>query len=199
MKSSIGLLFLLLSSSCGYHYRPYEGERAPLSVSVPYIQGDPDSLFNGELIYQLSCSQEFSYVQSGGDLTLKVKFLSDTHDRIGFRYDRDNPKGTLEKNLLGVEDRRTIIAEVSLLDSVSGKVLLEPTKVTAFTDYDYTDPGSPRDLLFSKEKPIIKFSLGQLDSSEGAHDDASRPLFRRLSQKIVMGLLNKLPEIREER
>lgn len=197
MKSPIGLLFLLLCSSCGYHYNSYEGDKNPLSISVPYVQGDSDSLFNSELIYQLSCSQEFSYVQSGGDLILKVKFLSDVHDRIGFRYDRDNPKGTLEKNLLGVEDRRIVVAEVSLLDAVSGRVLLEPTQVTAFADYDYTDPGSPRDLLFAKEQPIIKFSLGQLDSAEGAHDDASRPLFRKLSQKIVMGLLNKLPEIRE--
>ena len=198
MKHYIGLLLLLLCGSCGYHYRGYEGIKDPLSVSVPYIQGDSDSLFNSELIYQLSCSQEFSYVQSGGDLILKVRFLSDVHDRIGFRYDRDNPKGTLEKNLLGVEDRRTIIAEVSLLDAVSGRVLLEPTKIMAFTDYDYTDPGSPRDLLFSNRKPIIKFSLGQLDSEEGAHDDSARPLFRKLSQKIIMGLLNKLPEIREE-
>ncbi len=198
MKSSIGLLFFLLCSSCGYHYTSYEGDKNPLSISVPYVQGDSDALFNSELIYQLSCSQEFSYVQSGGDLILKVKFLSDVHDRIGFRYDRDNPKGTLEKNLLGVEDRRIVIAEVSLLDAVSGRVLLEPTQVTAFADYDYTDPGSPRDLLFAKKQPIIKFSLGQLDSSEGAHDDASRPLFRKLSQKIVMGLLNKLPEIRED-
>lgn len=187
------LLFLLLLTSCGYRYTSQED--SVRTISIPYILGDPDALLNNELVYQLSSSGEFSCLLSGGDFILQVVLLSDTKERIGFRYDRDNPSGSLEKNLLGVEDCRSIVAMVSLVERTSGKVILEPSEVRASVDYDYTDPGSPRDLLFAKSEPIMPFSLGQLDSHEGAHDDAARPLFRQLSQKIVMGLVSKLPEI----
>jgi hypothetical protein len=188
------VLVLLLLSSCGYRYSSTEGESAR-TISVPYISGDPDAILNNELVYQLSASGEFSCVQSGGDLVLQVVLLSDTQERIGFRYDRDNPSGSLEKNLLGVEDCRSVVAMVSVLERGSGKPIIGPSEVRASVDYDYTDPGSPRDLLFAKSQPIMPFSLGQLDSREGAHDDAARPLFWQLSQKIVIGLLSKLPDI----
>ncbi len=187
------LLLVLLLGSCGYHYSSQE--ESGRTISVPYISGDSDALLNNELVYQLSSSGEFSCLQSGGDFTLRVVVVSDTQERIGFRYDRDNPSGSLEKNLLGVEDCRSIIAMVSLIEQNSGKVVMGPLEVRASVDYDYTDPGSPRDLLFAKSQPIMPFSLGQLDSRESAHDDAAKPLFRQLSQKIVIGLLSKLPEI----
>lgn len=187
------LLLVLLLTSCGYRYASQE--QSGRTISIPYISGDSDALLNNELVYQLSSSGEFSCLQSGGDFTLQVVLVSDTQERIGFRYDRDNPSGSLEKNLLGVEDCRSVIATVSLLEQSSGKVIMGPLEVRASVDYDYTDPGSPRDLLFAKSQPIMPFSLGQLDSREGAHDDAAKPLFRQLSQKIVMGLLSKIPEI----
>ncbi|MBS0627845.1 MAG: hypothetical protein JSS09_06500 [Verrucomicrobia bacterium] len=189
------LIALLFCSSCGYHYSSGDEFESSRTISIPYISGDPEGLLNNELAYQLSVSGEFSCVQSGGDLVLQVVLISDTHERIGFRYDRDNPSGALEKNLLGVEDCRSVIAEVSLIESSSGKIILGPSEVRASVDYDYTDPGSPRDLLFAKTQPIMPFSLGQLDSQEGAYDDAARPLFKQLSQKIVMGVVSKLPEL----
>ncbi len=193
-------VFLLLLCSCGYRYKegdPLE-ESGSISVVIPYISGDSEALFNNELVYSLSTSGEFHVVQSGGSLLLKVEILSDIHDRIGFRYDRDNPSAHLEKNLLGVEDRRSLIVAVSLLDGVSGRVLFGPEKVKSYVDYDYTDPGSPRDLLFSNKEPIMPFSLGQLDSGEGAYDAAAKPIFRKISRKIVEGLLHKLPDIQKE-
>jgi hypothetical protein len=196
MKHLYYLLFLVSLASCGYRYTEEESfsEKGP-SISVGYIQGDYDAILNNELIYQLSSGSRFRCVQSGGDYTLRVVMISDEHERIGFRYDRDNPTGALEKNLLGVEDRRIAKVEVSLVESSSGKILLGPHLVSASADYDYTDPGSPRDLLFARKLPIIQFSLGQLDSYEGAYDGSARPLFRSLAQKIVMGLNRKLPEI----
>ncbi len=194
------IIFLLLLCSCGYRYKegdPLEGSGA-ISLMVPYISGDSEALFNNELAYSLSTSGQFHVVQSGGALLLKVEIVSDTHDRIGFRYDRDNPGAHLEKNLLGVEARRTLVVAISLLDGVSGRILFGPEKVKSYVDYDYTDPGSPRDLLFSKKEPIMPFSLGQLDSAEGAYDAAAKPIFRKISHKIVEGLLHKLPDIQKE-
>lgn len=191
------LLLLLLSlSACGYHYSCEEEgffEKGP-TVTIGYIKGDPDAVLNNALVHELSCASQFRCVQSGGRLLLQVTVLSDEHERIGFRYDRDNARGSLEKNLLGVEERRSVKAEVSLVESSSGKVVLGPYVVASAADYDYTDPGSPRDLLFAHKLPVIQFSLGQLDSYEGAYDDAARPAFQRLAQKIVTGLNRKYSE-----
>jgi hypothetical protein len=197
MKLVISFIACLLCSSCGYHYTAYEGAYSGggPSISIPYIHGDPEAILNNELAFALASSGEFKVEQSGGDLCLEVALISDTNDRVGFRYDRDNPDGHLERNLLGVENRRTIIAEVTLTKSSTGKKIVSAETVTASVVYDYTDPGSPRDLLFSEVDPIIQFSLGQLDSFEGALDDSSRSIFRQLSQKIAMGLIGYLPEI----
>ncbi len=189
------ILWLVICSSCGYRYNSFDDSEGAVTLSVPYITGDPDGILTGELIYQLGASGEFSCVRSGAEYALQVVLLSDTHERIGFRYDRDNTSGRIEKNLLGVEDCRRVIAEVSLVDCATGKIVIGPSEVQASVDFDYTDPGSPKDLLFKSSEPIMPFSLGQLDSQEGAYDDSARALFKQLSSKIVAGLLSRLPEI----
>jgi len=186
VKFFLYLCFALLCSGCGYRYAGMDSE--PVGISVPYIPGDVDGWLTNELVYQLGSSGYFICSQSGGEYTLQVEILSDSDERIGFRYDRDNPSGKMEKNLLGVEDRRTVIAEVSLIHRASNKVIIGPCDVSASVEYDYTDPGSPQDLLFGKKEAIMPFSLGQLDSQEAAHDDAGRPLFKKLAFQIVAGL-----------
>jgi len=179
-------------SSCGYHYSAQEGDSSrSYCLTVPYIPGDSDAALNNELVYQLSASGHFRCVRSGGDYILRSKIISDTKSRIGFRYDRDNSTGAIEKNLLGVEDRRAVTAEVSLLDTRTGNIVAGPFEVSSNVDYDYIDPGSPKDLLF-KNRPIIQFSVGQLDSYEGAYDDTARLIFRKLAEKITAGLVNHL-------
>jgi len=182
--------------SCGYQYRFHSVDSSEVAtVEIPYIQGDSNALLHNALAYELSCSGHFRPVLSGGDLLLKVSLLEDSQDRIGFRYDRDNPSGTRNKNLLAVEDRRVIRAKVSCIQASSGAVLVDGYEVSSFADYDYTDPGSPQDLLFTApsggSESIIQFSLGQLDSYEGGHDAASSPVFKQLAQKIIEGLLSK--------
>ncbi|MBU6149765.1 MAG: hypothetical protein KGQ54_06185, partial [Verrucomicrobia bacterium] len=120
MKRSIYLLGVILLSSCGgYRYTLEDSElnTGAASISVPYIPGDADAIFNNELVYQLGASGHFVCVASGGDYVLQTKILSDTQSRIGFRYDRDNVQGSLEKNLLGIEDRRVIKAEITFVEA----------------------------------------------------------------------------------
>ena len=56
-------------------------------------------------------------------------------------------------------------------------------------DSDYVDQNSIRDLTFittqGKPQTVLNFSLGQLDSVEGAHDDTTDVLYRRLSEKVA--------------
>lgn len=121
--------------------------------------------------------------------------MSDSNDRVGYRYDRDRVSGRRRQNILGIENRRKVTARVTLYDSISGDVLFGPTPITAFVDYDYVDPGSPRDLNTTTPYgtvPTIRYSYGQLNTVEGAHDDAGPNLYGILSQKILEAIANQL-------
>lgn len=184
-----------LLSSCGYHFTPttYEGDR--VSISVPYIQGDPEATLNNQLTSTLARSGRFDCVQSGGDFMLQVVILSDTNSKIGYRFDRDDVTGRRRQNILGIENRRSLVTQVTLYDSHSGDVLFGPVAVTSQVDYDYVDPGSPRDLNTTTSSgtiPTIRYSYGQLDTVEGAHDDASPPMYQGLSQKIVDSIIHRI-------
>ena len=126
---------------------------------------------------------------------LQVLVLSDTNDKVGYRFDRDDVTGRRRQNILGIENRRTITTQVTLYDAHSGDVLFGPAPVTVYADYDYVDPGSPRDLNTmtpSGTIPTIRYSYGQLNTVEGAHDDVSPNIYRELSQKIVQSILNRI-------
>jgi hypothetical protein len=65
--------------------------------------------------------------------------------------------------------------------------------VKGLSEYDYVDSNSILDLTFSnptgKPETVLDFSLGQLDSIEGAHDDSAIDSYRHLTLQIVEGLL----------
>lgn len=203
MRYWLYLVGISILSSCGYRYTSEDSviSAGSIRITVPYIPGDSDAVFNNELVYQLGASGHFLCVPAAGDYILQASIISDTQSRIGFRYDRDNVQGSLEKNLLGVEDRRAVKAEITLIEVGSGKILIGPVEVSSDVDYDYTVPGSPTDLLFNSSSghsvSIMEFSLGQLDSYEGAYDSSSREVFRKLAEKITEGLVQKLLETSE--
>ncbi len=184
---------LVLAGCGGYHFDGAESEAGTVTISVPYIKGDLEGHLNTELIRALSITGVFDCVQDGGELRLDAQITSDGDDRIGYRFDRDPQSGELRDNIVGTENRRTLIATVTLIDNATQAAVLGPQQVKAHSDYDYVDSNSIRDLTFvTKEgvpEKVLDFSLGQLDSVEGAHDDASTLIYRRLAEKIVNGLL----------
>jgi len=191
----VALAIAIIFSSCGYHFTPstYQGES--VSISIPYIQGDPEAVLNDELANVLSSSGRFTCVQSGGDLMLQVVILSDANDRVGYRYDRDTVSGARKPNILSIENRRNLTTQVTLYDAHSGEVLFGPLPIKASVDYDYVDYGSPDDLSTTTPYgtvPTIRYSYGQLNTVEGAHDDASPNMYRGISQKIMQSIINKL-------
>jgi len=185
-------LCLFLSVSCGYHFDRSE-EEMRVSISVPYIKGDLGGHLNTELVRNLSHSGYFDCVQNGGELLLEVAIIGDGDDRIGYRFDRNPESGELRDNIIGTENRRTMIANVTLIDASTHTTLFGPQTVKAYADYDYVDSNSIRDLTFittnGTPEKVLDFSLGQLDSVDGAHDDATIVIYRHLAQNIVDGLL----------
>ena len=164
-----------------------------VSVSIPYIKGDREGQLGSELAKALSSSGMFDYVQNGGELTLQAAIITDGDDRIGFRFDRNPTTGTLRDNIVGTENRRSVSAQVTVVNTHTQEVVLATQVVSATADYDYVDSNSIRDLTFTEPngtpQKVLDFSLGQLDSVEGGHDDSSFLIYRLLAQKIVDGLL----------
>ncbi|MFI5333839.1 MAG: hypothetical protein ACHQT8_01570 [Chlamydiales bacterium] len=187
------LIVLLLLTSCGYRFQGKEEVRSARTLTVPYVKGDAEGLLTNALIKQLSISGYFECVRAGGDLTLDAVLISDENERIGYRYDRHGPKSKRRHRLVPDENRRTATVQISLIDSRTNEILLEPTKVFANIDYDYIDSNTLSELLFIDAHGVprrtISYSLGQLDAVEGAQDDSTSLVFRLLSQKIVQALI----------
>lgn len=184
------LFLLLLLAGCGYRMEGLD----PISVSVPYVIGDLEGKLTDALAYALSKTANYRYVQSGGDWTLCAKVVNENNDRIGFRYDRDAKSGKLRDNVIAIENRKEITVEVTVLSNRTGETILGPQKIKATADYDYDDPNSLVDLSFidpdtNRRVTSIDFSLGQLDSVGAAGEDATSPIYRKLAQRIVDGMI----------
>lgn len=186
-------LMALASSGCGYRFEGSEEKGDLVTISVPYVNGDIEGQLNAELIKALSASGRFDCIQNQGQLVLEVSVIADADDRIGYRFDRNPTSGKLRKNIVGTENRRTISAEVRLLDGSTKEIVMGPQIVKGLSEYDYVDSNSIRDLTFTntdgKPETILNFSLGQLDSIEGAHDDSSIVAYRNLARKVVDALI----------
>lgn len=188
------ILCLPLLSSCGYNL---EGSREQISISVPYVVGDFEGELTDAIVSTLSQSGQFRFVHDEcGRWILHARIVNTNNDRIGYRYDRSDKSGKLRKNIIGVEDRRILDVEISVVDGVTGKCVLGPEIVRSEAEYDYVDDNSLKDLSFIDSFGIrqtsIAFSLGQLDSVGVAGEDALMPLYRRAARKIVDGLIASL-------
>lgn len=180
---------ILFLSSCGYRFDG--GEQ--ITVSVPYVVGDQEGQLTDALIYALSNSPNFRFTKGEGKWIVKAKIKESINDRIGYQYDRDPKSGKLRDNVIGIENRRAITVEVSVVDCC-GNSVIGPQTIKAFADYDYVDSNSLQDLSFidpttGTRVTSIAFSLGQLDSVGSAGEDALNPIYRELAQKIVDGMI----------
>lgn len=184
------VLLTVLAGCAGYHFDHEEAKTSLscISVNIPYIKGDNEGVLLTALARSLGESPVFEYAYSGGDCALQVAIIADSDERVGFRYDRDPTTGERRSNIIGTENRRALAAEIKLVDESTQEVLAGPEVIRVTTDYDYFDGNSIRDLVvFSEGAPrtAMNFSLGQLDSFEGAHDDTNRPIYTMMAEKIV--------------
>jgi hypothetical protein len=182
---------LLLSSSlltgCGYRWQPDFPDCTRPTLTVPFVRGDEDGTLTAEIIYSLSSSGLVNVCSKGGEYDLQVSVLGDTNEKIGFRVDPQKVDGEVRKNLLCSEERRVMTLEILLLKGT--EVAYGPYQLSMGVDYDYVDGDSIQDLTFINPAgtvvTVLPFSLGQLESVESANQAATKPLYRRLAQKIV--------------
>lgn len=179
------LIFLLFLSSCGYRW----DDSTPRSLSIPFVAGDEDGTLTAELIRAFASSTQANVVLSDGRYRLEVSIASQPNEIVGFRIDSQVNNGKQQKNIVADEGRCLLLADVCLYDSETDEQILGPCRVAADVDYDYVDGDSFQDLTFidseGKTQTILAYSLGQLESPESAREAGARPLYRKLSRKIV--------------
>lgn len=180
------ILGLFLLSGCGYRFQGSSEER--ITISIPYVEGDVNGHLTDQLVKVFSTSADFKYAYVNGRVMLLVDLVDRHAEPIGWRYEKKE-SGAIESELIAVEGRRFLTAQVRLIDSATEEILYGPETVTTSMDYDYYEPDVIQDLSFINSFGIrqssVQFSLGQLDSSEAAYDDVFYPLAQRLAKKIV--------------
>jgi len=193
-KVVAGALLFALACSCSYRFNGCEQEGAKETITIPYIPGDAQGQLNASLVEAMSETGRYEYRGNDGHLLLKAVLVADNSERTDFRYDREPISGRRKKSLVAIGNRRTATAEVTLIDTRTDEVLFGPATVTASADFDYDNTDVFEDLVFftpgGNPQTMIDFSLGQLDSVEGAHDVSASPLYHNLAQKIVDGIMN---------
>ena len=187
LKNLLLFNLILLLNSCGYRWQPnYPNDVRP-TVSVPFVIGDDDGMLTAEIIAAISASGVADVKSYGGDYSLIVAIVNEASEKIGFRIDPQKVDKKVRKNLLACEERRTMILEAKLC--LSGEIAYGPYRISADADYDYVDGDSVQDLTFTEPTgttmTVLPFSLGQLEPAESAALASTKPLYRRLAQKVV--------------
>lgn len=171
------LLIGLALSGCAYHAGFIDPCReAYHTISVPFFCEDTEGCLTNAVIRELTRASGYEYRSSGGDLILQGSIIEIRDENIGFSYDLTN-KGALTNSIIPTETRLSMVVEVSLIDSCSGKVILGPARLKGITDFDHD--------YESSRNEINIFSLGQLSDYDAAYDEAFSPLSRVLARKIV--------------
>ena len=194
-------MFLLLSG-CGYRAMGAQSNSSTTLVSIPIISEDDDGVLRNSLARAISETGRYRYSSGDAPYELLIKIESNLTDTIGYEWDVNAATGKEVKRLYPDEGRKTIVAFVTLIDAKTKEIVLEPFKVTAQANYDFVNPVAKKDIEFTdflgREQSTLQYSLGQLDSEEGARGEVLRPLFADLATKIAEVLV-RAPANKRER
>lgn len=163
-------------AGCGYRFDSVGLRDQAPTISVPYVLGDIDGHLTASIIKEIATSGAYIYRQNGGEWTLKVQIIEYYDENIGFRYDR-NRKCKLKHEIIPVETRSYLVAEVELIHTATCQTVSGPTRIQVNIAYDHD--------YYTIRNRVNIFSLGQLTEVDEAEDAAQVPLDQRLAEKIV--------------
>lgn len=186
MKTKLFLIVaLVFLSSCGYHIVNSTNDN---TIGIPFVPGDKDGLLTKAITQEISTSGFGEYRSRNTRYELSVKLEPDFVERVGYRYDR-LADGTLRPNIIGTETRRTVTVTYELIDNLYDKVVFGPKSTSAFADFDYLDTDNIADMSFinplGQRILAFNYSLGQLNTIEGATDSSLISIYRNLSKNIA--------------
>lgn len=166
-------------SGCSWRLSPTLDKSRVRTISIPFVPGDTNGALTSAIIEQIEKQGGLRFAHDGGELTLKVSILSNKYDNIGYRH---NPKELHRgrEKLIPNETRSKILAEITVTEVASQKVLLGPAYILATAEYDHQN--------YSINNNINTFSLGQLSDIDTAEDVIDIPLYRNLASEIALYL-----------
>lgn len=174
LHKSCLFVFLLFTTSCGYHF---VNKGRSTALCVPFVEGDRDGFFTKALIYEVSKSSNLNY-ETCAPYCLEVCLKAPRDENIGFRFAPKDEQSDGFTNILTPEEARlTLTAVVSISNEQTGCVEFGPIEITSSVTYDFESDFSNLD--------FHSFSLGQLEMHPLAKDNAFCPLYSLLAQKIV--------------
>jgi hypothetical protein len=177
-----------VATSCQWRTAPsLDKDVACRTISIPFAIGDDNGRFTTDLIADIERTGAFRYVKDNGELSLRVVFVDSKYENIGFRYDRIEAKEEgvkHKKRIIPDESRSKRLAEVSVIENATGKVLLGPAYILATNDYDHQN--------YSLSNNVNIFSLGQLTDIDTAQDVLDIPINRKLAQEITDYIQNHI-------
>lgn len=184
------LPFLLIG--CGYCKPTNQLGDDVAVLAVPLIRGDEDGLLRSDLAKEIAHSSGYSYSSSDARYRLDVTINSDSKETIGYVWDEEPITGAFIKRLYPNESRRKVKTTVSLYDLLEKKTVIAPFIVEGFADYDFVNPTALKNIEFKdgmdEDHSVLQYSLGQLDSEEGARLESFQPLSASLATQIMEAL-----------
>jgi hypothetical protein len=193
-------LALVLLCGCGYRAQGSSGDLSKTLVSIPLIREDEDGVLRNALATAISATGKYRYSSNEAPCELLVHFENAFTDTIGYEWDVNAATGSEVRRLQAAEGRKTVVALVTLIDKKTKENRCNPFKVSAQVNYDFVNSVAKKDLefqdLLGKDQTTLQYSLGQLDSEEGARGESIRPLYQELAMKIA-DVLKRIPQIKE--
>lgn len=179
------IIICCLNSSCGYRF--LNKANVPYTTYVPYIEGDMDGNLTNTLIQRMADLGYFTPISGVSDFIIQARVKSNVIDPIGFQFAPKN----IDRNIIANENRHTIELEFSILSGKTQEKLFGSYFIKESIDYDFLDQ-YPCKYSTQREESTVNFSLGQLDSREGALSSSIDPLFHKITDKMSRIILYTL-------
>lgn len=187
-------LLALFLSSCRYKSAVLNinGDTV-ITTAIPVIKDDPEGYLRNYLAREMATTGSIYYKDTGSKYKLVVSIERDSNSKISFLWDRDPETNKNLHVFYPAEGMREVVAKVELINAKTEDAVIEPFFISASADYDFVNPTvldtvEFRDALGGDES-ILQYSLGQLDSEEGAKTESYNPVYQRLAKKIVARLM----------
>ncbi|MBI5273984.1 MAG: hypothetical protein HY860_02890 [Chlamydiales bacterium] len=183
------LIVFLLLTACGYRLQQ---SQPSMAISSPYIKGDKDGTLTTSIVNALLQKGMFSYKNTDASYELIGEIKNNSTSHIGYIYRMEDNDTQVQHRLVPNEGRRKIEVEIKLVNTSSGEIVYGPTLFTTEVDYDFVDSDSFNDLAFfnssGQEITTLSYSLGQLDSEEGAQLASFSPAYEQIAKQIADGI-----------
>lgn len=174
----------------GCNYRFDRGEIKTFKcLSSP--SDDHFSLTNS-LIEELSKESRWIYDPIDPQIIVHIEIKKRDSDHIGYRYDRNEANGEIINRLIPIEGREQILTTLVLENLKTGKSL-GPYYIESSQDFDFVNYDTYKDLAFINDNravSVLSYSLGQLDSFQGAQESVNYRLISSLGKKIAFFMQN---------